>query len=367
MTGAVRRPSQSPRSQSPRARNTRARGEGADGFAHAQVAQIQRARILSAMFDVAAERGVSNVSVTDVVERSGVSRRTFYESFTDREDCFLAAFDDALSVVSRRVLPAYKVGGGWRERIRAGLLALLSFLDEEPVIGRLLIVESLNGGAQMLDRRNLLLARVAEVIDEGRGESANSKSLPQLTAEGLVGGVSAVIHARIVSAEQTQRARVGKARKGESFSTVGKGLAGLTSQLMSMIVLPYLGSTAARRELDRPVQSPSGIAVGVGDRREGRPIEDPFKSAGMRLTYRTVRVLLAIAEHPGASNRLIGETAGMSDQGQISKLLARLERVGLTFNTGLGPGHGAPNAWTLTPNGLQAVKQIRIITIKETR
>jgi DNA-binding MarR family transcriptional regulator len=75
----------------------------------------------------------------------------------------------------------------------------------------------------------------------------------------------------------------------------------------------------------------------------------------MRLTYRTVRVLTAIAELGGRgsypSNRQVGVASGMHDQGQISKLLSRLDRLGLISNTVPGPGRGAPNAWTLTPKG----------------
>jgi chromosome segregation and condensation protein ScpB len=73
----------------------------------------------------------------------------------------------------------------------------------------------------------------------------------------------------------------------------------------------------------------------------------------MRLTYRTVRVLAAVAEHPGSSNRQVGVASGMQDQGQISKLLSRLHRLGLIQNAGIGPAKGAPNAWTLTPKGAE--------------
>jgi chromosome segregation and condensation protein ScpB len=71
----------------------------------------------------------------------------------------------------------------------------------------------------------------------------------------------------------------------------------------------------------------------------------------MRLTYRTVRVLMAVAAHPGSSNRAIGERAGMADQGQTSKLLARLQGFGLIENTGRGSTRGEPNVWTLTAKG----------------
>lgn len=311
-------------------------GGAGDGFGHAQVAQIQRARILTAMFEVACELGAASVSVAHVVERSGVSRRTFYDTFTDREDCFRAAFEDALAFASERVLPAYCAESKWRDRIAAGLTALLEFLDEEPTIGRLLIVESVAGGRQTLERRNEVLKQLACVVDEGRGQSASIGSPPPLTAEGLVGGALAVIHARIAQAER-------------------EPLVGLANQLTSMIVLPYLGSAAARRELELE-RTP---VVRANATRGGRLLSDPFKEAGMRLTYRTVLVLLAVAERPDASNRQVGERAGISDQGQISKLLTRLQRLGLIDNVGVAPGQGAPNAWSLTVKGSELADSVR--------
>ncbi len=317
------------------ARNDGARAPQAyNGAVRAQLADLQRARLLTAMFDIATERGAANVTVAHVVERSGVSRRTFYEQFTDREDCFLAAFEQALGFASECVLPAYESQETWRERVRAALSALLVFLDEEPVVGRLLIVESLSGAAGTLERRRQAIARITSAIDGGR-EEAKTALPPPLTAEGIVGGVLSVIHARLVEAD-------------------ARPLVELLNPLMSMIVLPYLGAAVARRELDRPVPKSQGRSG------QGEPLlSDPFKDAGMRLTYRTVRVLMAIVDNPGASNRTIGESAGMADQGQISKLLSRLQRIGLVSNTGLGPGQGAPNAWALTEKGRQVVHTIR--------
>ncbi len=290
------------------------------------------------MFDVATECGAGNVSVADVVERSGVSRRTFYETFLDCEDCFLAAFEDALAFASQRVVPAYRAEHRWRERIRAGVVAFLVFLDEEPVIGRLLVCESLSGGAKTRGRRELVLAQIATAIDLGRGESGGRIASPvPLTAEGLVGGVLSILDSRLSLSGETS-------------------VIGLANVLVSMIVSPYLGAAAARRELRRTTPTPSTETV------ERTLLGDLFKEARMRLTYRTVRVLMASAEHPGASNRLIADTAEISDQGQISKLLARLERAGLIANTGLGPGKGAPNAWTLTDKGRQVTDSIRANT-----
>ena len=80
----------------------------------------------------------------------------------------------------------------------------------------------------------------------------------------------------------------------------------------------------------------------------------------MRLTYRTVRVLEGITECPGVSNRVVSERAGVIDQGQISKLLARLEHLGLIANAGAGgPARGEPNIWRLTPKGAEIERTIR--------
>jgi AcrR family transcriptional regulator len=297
------------------------------------------------MFDMVYEWGASSVTVAHIVQRAGVSRRTFYELFDDREDCFLAAFERALAYASERVLSAYEAQRGWRERIRAALIALLSFFDEEPVIGRLLIVDSF-GEAVTFARRGEVIAKLTSAIEQGRtlkgtphgvaqagARGKASLMPPSFTGEGLVGGVLTAIQSRLVGDNR-------------------ESLVELANPLMSMIVLPYLGASAARGELERPVP-----VCSAGARVEPL-LSDPFKDAGMRLTYRTVRVLTAVADHPGASNRLVADTAEISDQGQISKLLTRLERVGVIANTGLGPGQGAPNAWTLTANGRHVVNSI---------
>jgi len=337
-----------------------------NGAVREQLVDLQRARILSATFDVVAQRGAGSVTVAHVVERSGVSRRTFYENFEDCQDCLLASFERALTLASQRVVPAYESEKGWRERIRAGLVALLAFCDEQPSVALMLVCESQASGPRVAQRRTEILARLTRIVDQGRtltgtpkgriprghaaaGNSGKAENISPLAAEGTIGGVLAVIQARLTDAKRTQRAHTQRARGG-------KPLVALTNELMSMIVLPYFGAQAARRELKRATPASSSEAI------ERTMLGDPFKEAGMRLTYRTVRVLMAAAEHPGASNRLIADTAEITDQGQISKLLGRLERAGMVTNTGLGPGKGAPNSWSLTENGERIAQSIRANT-----
>jgi len=316
---------------------------GRDSLSRDRVDGIQRARLLNAMAEVVTEEGLGAASVANVVAHAGVSRRTFYELFADREECFLAAFDHAIALASAAVLPEYEGAGEWRERMRAGLLALLGFLDEEPDLGALCVVHSLGAGPVALERRREIVdALIAAVEDGGEGPGARSPgngagarkgaaSAP-LTGEGVVGAVLAVIHARLVA-------------------PTGRPLIELLGPLMHMIVLPYQGVAAANRELTR--SAPRGRV------KPRRPAGDPLKDLDMRLTYRTVRVLIAIATDPGASYRTVGEAAGIADQGQISKLLQRLTSLGLIENTGAGHSRGEANAWRLTDTGREIEHTIR--------
>jgi AcrR family transcriptional regulator len=310
--------------RSPPAGLTPASRASSNGTGRERVSDIQRARMLAAMIRVVSERGASNVTVADVVARSGVSRRTFYEIFVDREECFLAAFEDALKRTAGVVLPVYGQPGPWRARIRAVLTSLLEFLDDEQDIARLMIVETLAAGPRALERRQSVLAKIIAVVEEGRMEVKRGDGPPPLTAEGIVGGVLSVLYSRLVEEDHGP-------------------LLDLTGSLTSMIVLPYLGVPAAQRELGKPTPQPTG--------RPRSSSTDPLRELHMRLTYRTVRVLTAVAAHPGSSNRQVGQAAGIEDQGQISKLLKRLRKLGLVHNTGIQTGKGTANAWTLTPTG----------------
>jgi AcrR family transcriptional regulator len=293
---------------------------------HSQVAELQRARMLRAVVQEISERGAANVSVAHVVGRSGVSRRTFYEVFHDREDCFLAAFDDAVQSMATVVIPAYEQPGTWRVRIRSALVALLGYLEGHPAAGRLLIVESLAAGPRALERRREVIAQVIPAIERGSLETKTRGEPPMLMAEGIVGGLLSVLHTRLIE------------------NDLG-GLLDLTGPLMGMIVMPYLGAAAAHEEIGKAAPKHSG--------KQPIVCKDPLQDLPMRLTYRTMRVLVSVAEHPGSSNRTIGEHAGISDQGQASKLLARLHRLGLIENRGGDPARGEPNAWVLTTTGTQ--------------
>jgi AcrR family transcriptional regulator len=311
--------------------------------------ELQRARIVRAIAQEMAEREDPHaVTVVDVVARAGISRRAFYELYVDREECLLDAFEWGLRLAGAEMYAAYSRASRWQDGVRAALGALLSLLDREPALARLCVVYALGAGEPVLRRRVQALEVLCEYIDRGRLEPSCRTEPPEMAAEGVVGAVLAVIHTRLLGAAWT-----------------AAPLSSLQGPLMSLILLPYMGAAKASRELGRSSRRPSAGA-GRGS------VEDPAaqgelggESDGeleMRLTYRTALVLRTIGESPGASNREVADQAGIVDQGQISRLLSRLERLGLIANRGgsmsAGTSRGGANAWVLTPPGEQVARKV---------
>jgi AcrR family transcriptional regulator/DNA-binding MarR family transcriptional regulator len=311
------------------------------------VTELQRARLLDAAFAVVSEDGYRRMTARRVSGRAGVSNKTFYDLFSDREDCFVAAFDHAVEELAAVVLPAWEGEREWAAAVRAGLGALLGFLDGEPALRRLVFVEALGAGPRVLERRVQVLGALQGAVDQGRAGVKAGRELPALTAEGVVGAAFGVIHTRLLEQHP-------------------EPLSGLLNELMATIVLPYRGHAVAARELSRPAPEP---ALASRERLGGSLTPAGIGRARIpfRLTVRTHRVLVAVAELGGRgsdpNNREVSDAAGVSDQGQISKLLSRLEGHGLLQNTG-GESQGIPRAWRLTPRGEEIVRvgQLRPIT-----
>jgi AcrR family transcriptional regulator/DNA-binding MarR family transcriptional regulator len=293
--------------------------------------------MLAAALEAVEEVGYARMTVAQVIGRAKVSRKTFYDVFADREDCFLAALEQAVGQLGRVLRDAYEREPAWRDGVRAGLTELLLFLDDEPALARLCLVEALGAGPRVLERRAELLEELAEIVDRGRFVTSAVREPPEVSAEGVVGAVFAVLHTRALEGGADR-------------------FACLLGSLMNIVVLPYLGARAASRELSRPVPEVRRDRNAPSSRAQNR---DPMAGLSMRLTYRTVRVLVVIGEHPGASNREIAERSGVTDQGQISKLLARLARLDLVENTGDGQEKGGANAWSLTPRGARVERATR--------
>jgi AcrR family transcriptional regulator/DNA-binding MarR family transcriptional regulator len=297
------------------------------------VAGVQRGRLLSAMFALVGERGYEGATARSVSERAGVSNRTFYECFADREDCFLAAFNHAAGGLELELRAGWDRELGWTARVRGALAALLGALDREPAVRRLVFVEALAAGPRVLARRARVLESLAGAIDRGRINAKAPAALSPVVAEGVVGATFGVIHARLLELRP-------------------EPLIELLGPLMATIVLPYRGSTAAARELARPTRkSVRG--------RSAPPIVSawPLELAApvdYRLTARSRMALAAVAARPGLNNREVSEAIGLADQGQVSRIMRRLQEQGLVENT-QARGKRLARAWRLTADGEAAL------------
>jgi AcrR family transcriptional regulator len=297
--------------------------------------EFQRARILAAALEEADERSYSRTSVTAIVERARVSRKTFYELFDDRRACFKALFYEAVAQIADVVAPLYLDGEDkWSERVRAALAALLGFLDRDRDVGAFVLEYVIEGASDDPEARAWLFDRLRSVAEDGRSQAQTRFETPFLADEAVLGGVLVILHSRL-QARTTH-------------------LTGLLNQLMWMIVLPHGGPAVAARELRQATPSTSAMRT-----KPTKPAKSPLDGLEMRVTYRTARVLAAIADGPGRSNVELGAEVEVSDAGQISKLLTRLEGLDLVSNRGAGHAHGAANAWHLTHKGREVDAVIR--------
>lgn len=190
------------------------------------------------MIEVVSERGYPETRVVDVIAVAGVSRKTFYELFTSKEDCFLATYDMLLATLLGDTARGFesRPGAPWAERIATGLGTLLEDLAEHPDEARFAIVEVLAAGPRALARRDAALRQFTGFLDAGRAEA--SVELPGITSLAIAGGVNELLYSEILRGAASR-------------------LPGRLPDLMFWIVLPYLGPERAAAERDRLRRSPS--------------------------------------------------------------------------------------------------------------
>jgi AcrR family transcriptional regulator len=205
---------------------------GRHGLPPEAVAESQRGRIQEAMIEVVAAHGYGETRVVDVIGRAGVSRKTFYELFDSKEDCFLAAYDLLLGKFLGRAEAGFgeSAGASWAERIEVGLRALLTHLAAHPDEARFAIVEVFAAGPKALIRRDAALRQFTGFIEVGRSES--TVDLPGSTALTIVGGINELIYSEILHGAAAR-------------------LPGRLPDLVFLIVLPFLGPERAGGARDR--------------------------------------------------------------------------------------------------------------------
>ena len=205
---------------------------GRHGMPRSFVVSNQRERVLDAVMQVVAEHGYARRRIADVVGVAGVSRRTFYDQYANKEDAFLAAYDLVVEQLMGAVAAAYAMpAASWPARIGRGLNGLLRLLADEPALARVCVVEVLAACPAALARRTEAMKRFRTFLDP-RADAAVPGGPPSLTAETVVGGVYEVIYSRVV-AGRTQE------------------LPGLLPELLYTVLVPFVGADVATAESAR--------------------------------------------------------------------------------------------------------------------
>jgi AcrR family transcriptional regulator len=196
------------------------------------VSRSQRDRLLEATMQVVAEKGYAATTVADLTKRAGISRTTFYELFKDKEACFLAAYDNAVDALVRRISAAYEAEDRWPDRARAGLATLLAALAADPAQARLALVDVSAAGPAAQRRFRAAVQRLTPFFDEGRDFAPGGRGLPANTSRMAAGAVVGLISDELVA---------GRADK----------LPDLLSDVLFATLVAYLGPDAAAGEVGK--------------------------------------------------------------------------------------------------------------------
>ena len=219
----------------PSQRSTRSKlPPGRHGLSRSFVAQNQRDRILAAVADACSAKGYGEMSVEDIIAAAGVSRRTFYEHFKNKEHAFLAAYDAVATQLLQRVNGAVESADELPDKVRTGLGAFLGFLASEPAFARMCIVDVLAAGPEAVARRDGAMRGFAQLILENVRNVIGDDAPPALEviSETVVGGIYEVVYARVLRRDFDELPR-------------------LLPDLVYALLLPFVGQRAALAEYRR--------------------------------------------------------------------------------------------------------------------
>lgn len=191
------------------------------------VAHSQRERILVAMAESCARKGLGATTIADIVTPAGVSRATFYELFEDKEDCFQAAMELSLADAMERVMAAFSPDKPWATLVRDAAATFLDLLASRPAFARMALVEAPACGHRAFEmyaagKRVLLM-----LLDRGR-EEAVEPAIPASAGRAALAGAESLIVGQILAGN------AGRLRE-------------LLPDVVYITLVPYLGQEEALR------------------------------------------------------------------------------------------------------------------------
>ena len=202
---------------------------GRHGLPRSFVESNQRQRILRAVVEVASGTGYAGFTVRDVIERAGVSRRTFYEHFDNKEQAFLAAYELVVGRLAVEMKASSTRGGSWAQRVGFGLDTFLDRLAGDPALAHLCIVDILAAGPSALAVRAQAMEAFRNFLRPDPTETPAGLPIPALAAETAIGGAYEVVYSAVLQGRTAE-------------------LPVLLPELLEIVLLPFVGAHAAAAE-----------------------------------------------------------------------------------------------------------------------
>ncbi len=199
---------------------------GRHGLPRAFIAENQRERLLNGVVEAVAEYGYNATTISRITGAAKISRRTFYEYFEGKEDCFQAAYEMIEAHVLDSMLAAPGAGEPWPERVRARLKALLDVLSRDPAISRVFLIEPLAAGGDVAARYREAMQLLAGTL---RPEPPPSELEMEVRDQALIGGIATLI---------VRRLNAGGAGR----------LPELLPDLVELALAPFVGREEAKRQ-----------------------------------------------------------------------------------------------------------------------
>jgi AcrR family transcriptional regulator len=189
---------------------------GPQALPREQVAADQRERLFAALLEIVNERGFAGATISGLVQRAGISRSSFYEHYENKEQCLLAAFDDSVERLTRRMVAGLDPDGELRDQIEGLLRGLFEATVERPQAARLVCVEVSAAGPVGVQRWAQGAALFEQVIARLFEQAPGEGTIPEPVAKAVVGALRKIVYARVLAArsERALRAELERALPG---------------------------------------------------------------------------------------------------------------------------------------------------------
>jgi AcrR family transcriptional regulator len=287
----------------------------------------QRDRLAAAAGQLSAELGSQAIGVHHICQRAGVSRRTFYELYADREACFTDAHQEAFGRLVGHVAEAVaEAGPEWEDRAVAVTQALLSAWDADRVLAHLCLVAAVGGSDDTVALRRTAIAQLAALLSE-------APTQPLAAEPVLAGAIGSVWEL--------------------AFSRLTEEPDGSIAELAGTAIYLMLAPFAGRRQAAARAAGRGGGAAYVT--RWTPTVTGDSDDRGLLVTELTGQTLRFLNGHPGAANIDIARAVDVRHESQMSRHLGRLERAGMVSRR----KEGRANAWQLTARGEEAARTLR--------